>query len=230
VVHDNRVRQPDPRERTPKPSQGHLSHDDRYVVTTTSRHLDTSFSKPLCGQLEVSLDVPNLGQAVGFYSTLFDASPLAAERRMVWFDVPESTLRIELREALTPTAARLRLCTEPRRLQVLAARLSQRGVAITQAGLTREGNPRAISFHDPGCNWWELYASIIVAPPPMSIRRGTGRSRRSVAERVRAAVRAASALEARFDQERSRDQNLALSHSHRTAASRRSSSIGQRPR
>jgi hypothetical protein len=196
-------------------------------VTTIRRHLDTPFSKRVSGQLEVSLDVPDLDRAVGFYSTLFDASPSAAERRMVWFDVPESTLRIELREALTPTATRLRLCTEPRRLQVVAARLSQGGVAIAQAGLTREGNPRAISFRDPGRNYWELYASINVAPPPMSILRATGRSWRSLTEGLRAAVRAASAVEARFDQERSHAQSLALRHGHRTAIDRWSSSIDQ---
>jgi hypothetical protein len=85
-------------------------------VTGTGRQLETRVSKPARGQLEVSLDVPNLGQAVGFYSAFFDGAPSATERRIVWFDVPESTLRIELREALAPTATRLRLCTEPRRL------------------------------------------------------------------------------------------------------------------
>jgi hypothetical protein len=113
-------------------------------VTTTGA---TPLSRPVRGQLEVRLDVPNLGQAVGFYSTLFDASPSAAERRAVWFDVPESTLRIELREALTPTTTRLRLCTDPRRLQVAAARLRQGGVAIAQAGLTPEGTPRHRDQH-----------------------------------------------------------------------------------
>jgi hypothetical protein len=182
------------------------------------------------GQLEVSLDVPDLGQAVSFYSTLFDVSPSASERRAAWFDVPESTLRVELREALTPATTRLRLCTEPRRLRLVADRLSQSGVAIAQAGLTPNGSPRAISFHDPGRNSWELYVSITVADPPTSIR-GTARSTwRSISERLRAAVRASSALESRLEHERGRDKDLSLRHSHRAAILRTGSSRGHRPR
>jgi hypothetical protein len=131
---------------------------------------------------------------------------------MVWFDVPESTLRIELREALTPTATRLRLCTEPRHLQVVAARLRESGVVIAQAGLTAHGNPRAISFQDPVRNYWELYASVIADLPSRSIRRPIGRRWLSLTDSVRAAVRAASAVEARFGQERTSAQNLPRRH------------------
>jgi hypothetical protein len=184
-------------------------------VTTSRGDLDTLSSEPVCGQLEVSLDVPNLGQAVGFYSRLFDVSPLAAERRAVWFDVPESVLRIELREAPAPTATRLRLCTDPRRVHVVAARLSQGGVAVAQAGLAREGSPRAISFRDPGRNSWELYSSIIGTAPPMPTRRSAGGPWRSLTERMGAAMRTASAVEVRFDRER--NQIISLTR-HRSRA------------
>jgi hypothetical protein len=121
-------------------------------------------STPVRGQLEVRLEVPNLGQAVGFYSNIFAACPTAVERRMVWFAVPDSTFCIELREPLTPTPTRLRLCTEPHRPQRVAAELSRFEVTVAQAELTREASARAISFHDPGRNHWELYTTSMVAP------------------------------------------------------------------
>jgi hypothetical protein len=154
--------------RSPNPSQGDLSYDDSYGVTATS---GTALARPLRGQLDVRLDVPNLGQAVGFYSAFFDVAPLVAERRAVWFDVPDSPLRIELREALTPIGTQLRLCTDP----------------------------RAISFHDPGRNRWELYASIAIPAPPRPSHRSAGRAWRSLTHGIGAAIRAASAMESRFD-------------------------------
>jgi len=181
-------------------------------VTSICRPLSRHVSPPVRGQLEVRLDVPNLGQAVGFYSNIFDARPTAVERRMVWFDVPDSTLRIELREALTPTAIRLRLCTDLHRLQRVAARLSRSGVTIAQAGLTREGTPRAISFHDPGHNYWELHASIIPASPPTSIHRSIGRSLRSITRRAQAAWSASASVEARFHEQRAHDEALLRRH------------------
>jgi hypothetical protein len=110
----------------------------------------------------------------------------AVERRIVWFAVPDSTCCIELREALTPTPTRLRLCTEPHRVHRVAAELSRSGVTVAQAGLTRDGSPRAISFRDPGRNYWELYTSIIAVSPPPDLHRSIARSWRSLTRRVRA--------------------------------------------
>jgi hypothetical protein len=180
-------------------------------VTSTSRHLGPPSAKRVSGQLEVTLDVPNLGRAVGFYSNVFDAEPAATERHMAWFDVPGATLRIELREALTPTATRLRLCIEPPHLQAVTARLSRGGVAIAQAGLTREGGPREIMFRDPGRNCWNLYSPIEAAAPPMPVRR-TGQFWRSLTDSIRAAWASDSGVEARFQQERSRAESLYRHH------------------
>lgn len=164
---------------------------------------------PVAGRLEVSLDVPNLGQAAGFYARVFDACPTAAGRRVVWFDVPGSSLCIELREAPASAATRLRLCTEPLRLQRVASRLSQSGVTIAHAGLTREGSPRSISFHDPGQNHWELYAWIGASSSSLtSGPRRIARQWRLVTRHARAAWLASAALEARFAQQRARDQTL----------------------
>jgi hypothetical protein len=132
------------------------------------------------------------------------ASPSATERRVAWFDVPGSTLRLELREAPTLTATRLSLCTDPRGLRAVAARLGQAGVATVEAGLTRGGDPRAISFRDPGRNRWELCAPLGVAPAPMSIHRGAARLRRSLTARARWLL-SPGPVEARYHQQRSRD-------------------------
>jgi hypothetical protein len=177
-------------------------------------------SRRMYGQLEVCLEVPNLGQAVSFYAALFDCLPAATDGHVVWFDVPKSMLRIELREVQTPTATRLRLWTEPRGLEVLADRMRQIGVAVAQAGPTSERTGRAITFHDPGRNSWELYTSIGIGRPTVSRRRVTGPSWRALGERARAAVAAAAALESRFVRERQRHQDLRLPHSHRTTITR----------
>ena len=68
-------------------------------------------------QLAVTLNVPDLGRAIGFYSTLLAVSPQAAQRRVAWFDVPDSPLRLELREGDTRTATRLRICATPSRIR-----------------------------------------------------------------------------------------------------------------
>ena len=131
--------------------------------------LSRECSRPVRGELEVSLDVPNLGQAVGFYSNVFDAWPMAIERRLAWFDVPDSTLCIELREALTPTATRLRLCTEQRRVQQVAAQLSRSGVTVLQAGLTRQEPPErsASTTRDTTTGSFTRRSS---PPPPPEVR------------------------------------------------------------
>ena len=199
-------------------------------MTDTARHARTWSSNGPWSEVEVGLDVPNLGRAVGFYCNLFEVSPSGAERRTVWFDVPGSKLRIELKEALTPTPTRLRLCTEPHRLQAVVARLRQGGVAVVQAGLTREGTPRAVSFRDPGRNRWELYASILAPPPPIPSDRDTGHGRDSLTERARVAISAAARavsdaglIEARFEHEQSRAQTLVSRHGSQTEINRWSS-------
>lgn len=148
-----------------------------------SRTASSDVRTPARGRLEVSLEVPNLGHAVGFYSNIFAARPTAVERRIVWFAVPGSTSLIELRETLTPTPTRLRLCTEPHRVKRVATELSRSGVAVAQAGLTRDGSPRAISFRDPGRNHWELYTSIIASSPPADGHHSIAQSWRSLRAR-----------------------------------------------
>src|ERR1700722_18497198 len=115
--------------------------------------------------IEICLEVPNLGQAASFYTAMFDALPTATERHMVWIDIPDSRLRLELREALTPATTRLRLCTEPHQLKLVTQRLRHGGVVIAQAGLTTGENPRSITFRDPGHNSWELYTPISTTRP-----------------------------------------------------------------
>jgi hypothetical protein len=162
-------------------------------------------SPPLIGHLEVRLDVPNLGHAVSFYSRVFDTHPTVVERRLAWFEVPESTLCIELREALTPVQARLRLCTDQSRLQRIASRS---GVTVAQARLTLAGSPRAISFMDPGHNHWELYTPIVASSPPPGTHRSIRRSLRLLTRRARAAWTASAAVEARFHERQAHDQAL----------------------
>ena len=74
-------------------------------------------------QLEVTLNVPDLGPAVRFYRTLLDSPPAAAERRVAWFDVPGSELRLAVRETATPSATGLRVCIDPDRLRAASRRL-----------------------------------------------------------------------------------------------------------
>jgi hypothetical protein len=222
------MRQPNPRQRLPRPSQGQFAHDDDQAVTATSRHPALAFPRRASGQLDVSLDVPNLDHAVAFYSKLFDTAPSATERRLTWFDVPQSPLQIELRQATTPTATRLRLCIEPHRLQEVAQRLSQNGVAIAQAGLTNDGNPQAIRFRDTGHNSWELYAPIISTPAPPPIRHRARRCWRWLVVSVRAGL-APGPLEERLRQERNRTDILLARHGYPATTSQRSRSSG-RPR
>ena len=168
----------------------------------------------MTGQLEVSLDVPNLGRAIGFYSALLGATPSATARRTAWFDIPDSTLRIELREASTPSATRLRLCTESRHLRALSARLSETGVVIAEAGLSQGGGPRAIRFSDPGHNGWELCTAIGAAPRLTQPGVPAGRLWRSFAGFIRRLV-SPGPVEAAFRREHTREERLFLRHGGR---------------
>src|SRR5215207_10660317 len=94
-------------------------------------------------QLEVSLSIPDLGQAIDFYSRLLDGPPHAAERRVAWFDVPGSSLRLALREGAAPSVTSLRVCTETSRLRAASARLRRTGVRPAESGLMADGQPRA---------------------------------------------------------------------------------------
>lgn len=177
-------------------------------MTRASRSLPGHVSTPVGGQLEVSLEVPNLGQAAVFYSRIFAACPAAVERRMVWFAVPDSALCIELRETLTPTAIRLRLSTGPDRLHRVTAELGRSGVSVARTGLTRDGSPRAISFRDPGRNHWELYTSIVQSASPPDVHRSFARWWRSLSRRARAEWSASASVEARFNEQVAHNQAL----------------------
>ena len=168
----------------------------------------------MTGQLEVTLGVPDLGRAIGFYSALLSAGPSATARRLAWFDVPDSTLRIELREASTPTATRLRLCTDSRHLAALSARLGQTGVAIAEAGLSQAGGPRAISFSDPGQNRWELCTAVGAAPRLAEPGIRAGHLWRSFARFIRRLL-SPGPVEAAFRRERTREERLLLRHGGR---------------
>jgi hypothetical protein len=165
----------------------------------------------MTGRLELVLDVPDLGRAVGFYSTLWNSTPAASERGMAWFDVPESQLRLELRETATPTPVRLRLCAESRQLRALCARLGRAGVRTIQAGLSGSGGPRAVGFSDPGGNRWELCTPIRPVSAVETARVRAGHLQRSVATRVRWLL-SPGPVETRFQQQRTRDESLTRRH------------------
>jgi catechol 2,3-dioxygenase-like lactoylglutathione lyase family enzyme len=155
-------------------------------------------------QYEVTLNVPRLQQAVSFYSTLLDARPTAAERRVAWFDVPDSPLRLALREGSAPGAASLRVCTDATRLRTATARLRQRGVRTTASGLATDGHPRTIELSDPGGNQLEFCAPLTAAP--------VARRRIDVAGLVGAAAQrlrrslSTGPVEERFAHERAQDE------------------------
>jgi hypothetical protein len=184
-----------------------IPRSDMYCVDPRLTQLShTRSTNWTYGQLEVCLEVPNLGHAVNLYTALFDAAPTAAERHIVWIDVPDSPVRLGLREVPTPTARRLRLCTDPRRLEVLADRLRRAGMVIAQTGPTPEGTPRSLTFQDPGHNSWELYTPIDTSPPPRATARATSKWWRNLAQHARTALADTVALETRFDHEHQRHQ------------------------
>jgi len=162
-------------------------------------------------QFAVSLNVPDVGRAVGFYSALLDADPKAIERRVAWFDVPGSPLRIELRESSAPAATSLRICAEPSRVRAATARLRQTGVRMAESGLLRDGHPRAIALRDLGGNRLELCAPLAGATGGRVRPAGASRMLRSSAHRLRRLI-AAGAIDERFDRERAREQGMLLRH------------------
>jgi len=165
-------------------------------------------------QFEVSLDVPDLGRAIGFYSTLLDVPPLATERRVAWFDVPDSPLRLELRETSVPAATNLRICAEPARLRAASARLRQTRVRTAERGLTTAGNPRAIALSDPGGNRLELCAPL--AGGSVARTRQVGADRLRSGGQVLRRLLSAGPVDERFDHERAREQRMLLRHGRRS--------------
>ena len=166
-------------------------------------------------QLEVTLNVPDLGRAVRFYRTLLDSPPVAAERRVAWFDVPGSELRLAVRETATPSATGLRVCVDPGRLRAASRRLHQTGARIVASGLATDGHPRAIALSDPGGNRVELCSPLAQAPPAPRRQLDTRALLRSGA-RLLASAFSAGAVGERLDSARAHDQLIALGHGRRT--------------
>ena len=159
-------------------------------------------------QYEVTLNVPHLRQAVSFYSTLLDAPTKAAERRVAWFDVPDSPLRLALREGPAPGATSLRVCTDLTWLRAASTRLRQTGVRTVASGLAADGHPRAIEFSDPGGNRLE-FCTPLTATPAAHRRIDVAALLRSGARMVRRTL-SAGPVERRFDHARARDQRISL--------------------
>jgi catechol 2,3-dioxygenase-like lactoylglutathione lyase family enzyme len=165
-------------------------------------------------QYEVTLNVPHLRRAVSFYSALLDAPPKAAERRVAWFDVPDSPLRLALREGSDPSATSLRVCTDPTRLRAATARLRQIGVRAVGSGLATDGHPRAIELSDPGGNRLEFCAPLS-ATPAAQRRTDFAGLLRSGAQRLRRSL-SAGPVDQRFDDARAREQFMLLRIGRRT--------------
>ena len=163
----------------------------------------------MSNQLEVTLNVPHLGQAIRFYSTLLEAPPHARERRVAWFDVPNSPLRLALREGSTPGATNLRVCTDPTRLRAATARLRQIGVRTSASGLATDGHPRAIELSDPGGNRLEFCAPLAVAPVSRRRRLDAAGLLRSGERLLRRAV-SPRPIDQRFDHARALEQSILL--------------------
>lgn len=160
-------------------------------------------------QLEVTLTVPDLGEAVRFYRALLGSPPVATERRVAWFDVPGSELRLAVRESSTPGATRLRVCVDPGRLRAASRRLRQIGARPTGSGLAADGHPRAIALSDPGGNGLELCSPLAVAPPARRRPLETGRLMRS-GVRLLARVLSAGPIGQRLDHAHAHDQLMTL--------------------
>ena len=167
-------------------------------------------------QLEVTLNVPDLRQAVGFYRALLGSPPVTAERRVAWFDVPGSELRLAVRESSTPSATRLRVCVDPGRLRAASRRLRQVGARPTGSGLASDGHPRAIALSDPGGNGLELCSPLALAPPARwrqidsrRLMRWSGRLMRW-GGRLPARALSAGTIGQRLDHARAHDQLMTL--------------------
>jgi catechol-2,3-dioxygenase len=165
-------------------------------------------------QIAVTLNVPNLGRAIGFYSGLLAVSPRAVERRAAWFDVPDSPLRLELREGSARAATRLRVCASPSRVRAASETLRQRGVRIVESGLMPGGHARALALSDPGGNHLELCAPLGRARGARTRSVDTGRWLRS-SRHALLGLLTAGTLERRFDHARTQEQVMLLRHERR---------------
>ena len=166
-------------------------------------------------QLEVTLHVPDLGPAVRFYRTLLDSPPVAAERRVAWFDVPGSELRLAVRETAAPSATGLRVCIDPGRLRAASRRLRQTGARVVASGLATDGHPRAIALSDPGGNRMELCSPLRLAPP-VPRRSLHARALLRSGARLLASAFSGGAIGERLDSARAHDQLMALGHGRHT--------------
>jgi catechol 2,3-dioxygenase-like lactoylglutathione lyase family enzyme len=166
-------------------------------------------------QYEVTLNVPHLQRAVSFYSTLLDARPKAAERRVAWFDVPDSPLRLALREGSVPGAASLRVCIDATRLRTATARLRQRGVRTTASGLAIDGHPRAIELSDPGGNRLEFCTPLTDAPVAQRRRIDAAGLVRAAGQLLRRSL-SAGPVDQRFAHARAQDELMLLRLGRRT--------------
>ena len=160
-------------------------------------------------QLEITMNVPDLPRAVGFYRALLGSPPATAERRVAWFDVPGSELRLAVRESSTPSATRLRVCVEPGRLRAASRRLRQIGARPAGSGLAADGHPRAIALSDPGGNGLELCSPLALAPPVRWRQIDARRLMRSGARLLERAL-SAGTIGQRLDQAHAHDQLMTL--------------------
>jgi catechol 2,3-dioxygenase-like lactoylglutathione lyase family enzyme len=160
-------------------------------------------------QLEITLNVPDLRQAVRFYRAVLGSPPVTAERRVAWFDVPGSELRLAVRESSTPSATRLRVCVDPGRLRAASRRLRQLGARPNGSGLASDGHPRAIALSDPGGNGLELCAPLALAPPARRQQIDARRLMRTSA-RVLGRVLSSGPIGQRLDQAYAHDQLMTL--------------------
>jgi hypothetical protein len=161
-------------------------------------------------QIAVTLKVPNLGRAIGFYSGLLAVSPRAVERRAA----PDSPLRLELRESSARAATRLRVCAAPSRVRAASETLRQKGVRIVESGLMPGGHAQAFALSDPGGNHLELCAPLGRARGARTRSVDTGRWLRS-GRHALLGLLTAGTLERRFDHARTQEQVMLLRHERR---------------
>jgi len=164
-------------------------------------------SDPVRDQYEVTLGVPRLAPALGFYARLLGVDPVAAERRVAWFDVPETPLRLAIRETADAGTAQVRICVNPAGLRATADRLRQHGHRIHPSGLAPDGHARAISIRDPGGNALEFCAPLSAALPPARPHRRRAASPRAFA-RVLRGLLGRGPIEERFARAQARDHML----------------------
>jgi catechol 2,3-dioxygenase-like lactoylglutathione lyase family enzyme len=165
--------------------------------------------RTMTDQLEVTLNVPDLRQAARFYRALLGSPPVTAERRVAWFDVPGSELRLAVRESATPSATRLRVCVDPGRLRAASRRLREIGARPSGSGLASDGHPRAIALSDPGGNGLELCSPLALAPPARWRQIDARRLMRSGARLLGRAL-GPGTIGQRLDQARAHDQLMTL--------------------